>query len=55
MKYKCHLIQACWEDEYQEYYYENGERVPDGEDIGVEITQQGKTKLYLLDGIKFPG
>lgn len=56
--YSCVLIQAGpWDDEdYQEYYYEHsGERVPEGEDIGVELTIGGHYPvLYLLDGIKFP-
>lgn len=59
VNYSCVLIQAGpWDDDdYQEYYYEHdGSRVPEGEDIGVELTIAGSggTALYLLDGIRFP-
>lgn len=56
--YSCNLIQAGdWEDDdFQEYYYEDGNRVPEGEDIGVELELEGKEiKLYLLDDVYFPG
>ena len=53
-KYSCVLIQAGdWDDDdYQAYYNEAGERIPAGEDIGVEIQSGGKEAvLYLLDFI----
>jgi len=56
--YTCNLIQAgAWdEDDYQEYYYEDGNRVPEDDDIGVEIQLIGEEpKLFLLDGVYFPG
>ena len=55
--YECYLVQAGdWDDdEYQEYYYEHsGERVPEGEDVGVEIVENGETRFYLLDHVRFP-
>ena len=56
--YICTLIEAeSWDDDnFQDYYYEDGKRVPAGEPIGVEllIGDLSKPKLYLLDGIYFP-
>lgn len=54
--YKCNLIQAgSWDEDFQEYYYEDGQRVPEGEDIGVEIDTGIETQLFLLEGIYYPG
>jgi hypothetical protein len=57
--YTCNLIQAeCWDDDtFQDYYDEDGNRIPAGEDIGVEIyfPLDDEPILYLLDGIYFPG
>ena len=56
--YTCYLIQAeCWDDDnFQDYYDEDGNRIPAGENIGVEIAQiNGEPALFLLDGVNFPG
>lgn len=52
--YRCNLVQAEDGEDFQEYFYEDGGRVPRGEDVGVEIEENGETKFYLLDGILYP-
>lgn len=55
--YRCQVVQAeSWDDDdFQDYYYEDGTRVPEGEDIGVELNLgDGGWKFYLLDGIFYP-
>jgi len=57
VKYSCNIIQAeAWDDaNFQDYYYENGTRVPIGEDVGVELSiDNGDWNFYLLDGIFYP-
>ena len=51
--YECVLIQAEEGDDFQTYMYDDGELVPSGEDVGVELTINGNTTFYLLDGINF--
>jgi len=54
LKYECHLIECEEGEDFQEYKYKDGSSVPFGEPIGVEITQNGTTELFLLEGIYFP-
>ena len=52
--YECITIQAEEGDDFQTYMYDDGELVPSGEDVGVELTiGGGVAKFYLLDGINF--
>jgi len=59
-EYECELIHCEHGEEYQEYFYANSmpsgkpTRVPSGMAVGVEITMNGETTFYLLDGIKYP-
>lgn len=57
--YSCRIIQAGdWDTDldFQGYYDEDGNRIPEGEDVGVEISEGDRTEttIYLLDGIYFP-
>lgn len=52
--YTCVIIEAEDGEDFQEYVYEDGSRVPAGEQVGVEITQDGNTKFFLLEGILYP-
>ena len=52
--YTAHLIQAEEGEDFQDYYDDSGKRIPSGEDVGVEVTQFGETRLYLLDDVNLP-
>lgn len=52
-EYSCVEIQADTGEEFQEYIYEDNSFVQQGEPVGVEITQNGITELFLYDGILF--
>jgi len=55
--YECQLVEAeDWDDDnFQDYYYDDGTRVPAGEVVGVEIKEGDRGwKLYLLDEINYP-
>jgi hypothetical protein len=54
-KYECVIIEAERGNDFQDYMYEDGTPVPFGKQIGVEITQDGETELFLLEGIFFKG
>lgn len=47
------IIHAEEGDEFQEYSYGNGEKVPAGKVVGVEIKKGRKWQFVLLDGIKY--
>ena len=52
--YECVLIQAEEGEGFQTFMYDDGELVPSGEDVGVEITTEfGDVQFYLLDGINY--
>jgi hypothetical protein len=55
--YECNLIQCenPEDNNFQDYYFDDGRPVPHGTDVGVEITIKHDTKFYLLDGINLPG
>tara|TARA_R110000796_G_scaffold58413_5_gene134957 strand:+ start:40734 stop:40922 length:189 start_codon:yes stop_codon:yes gene_type:complete len=56
-KTRCVSIQAeSWDDDdFQDYYYRDGTRVPQGEDVGVELNIENKGwKFYLFDEIYYP-
>ena len=48
---RCYLIQAEDCDDFQEYYYDDGTRVPHGTDVGVEVIVNSEIKFFILDGI----
>tara|TARA_R110000772_G_scaffold81439_2_gene173242 strand:- start:27671 stop:27865 length:195 start_codon:yes stop_codon:yes gene_type:complete len=52
-KYTCFEIFAHHGDGFQEYIYDDGSIVPLEESVGVEITQNGKSDLFLYDGIVY--
>lgn len=52
--YTCVIIEAEDGEDFQEYVYEDGKRVPHGEQVGVEITQDGKTEFFILEGVLYP-
>jgi len=50
----CNILEAEDEDGFQEYVYDDGERVPHGTPIGVEYTDiNGIIKLVLLENVWF--
>ena len=52
--YSCAVIEAETGEDYQEYIYLHDMSVVEhGTPIGVEITQNGKTELFLYDGILY--
>jgi len=54
MEYSCVEVFAQDGEDFQEYVYEDGTYVEEGESIGVEIVHgDGEGCLYLFDGIYF--
>ncbi len=53
MEATCIIIEAEHEDGFQEYIYEDGTRVPQGEPVGVEFEENGKMRFILLEGIYY--
>lgn len=51
--YTCVIIDAEDGEDFQDYVYWNGKAVPHGEQVGVEITQDGNTEFFLLEDILF--
>ena len=56
MRKHCVIIEAEDGPEYQEYVYGNGERVPAGEPVGVEVFNangDGSIEFIILEDIYF--
>lgn len=51
----CFIVFCKWGKEFQEYQYANGEIVPEGTPIGINLFKDGKWEFKLLEGIKITG
>jgi hypothetical protein len=49
--YKCNEVLAEDGEDFQEYIKADGSLVKTGELVGFELTINGETEFYLLDGI----